>query len=632
MGGYPPELHLLEITPSRSLWAASDSASPLEKQKRATQRADGTQPAAKGNAKQTYAQTCARQTRKQATSKDVSWNRFFPPSAVDGKNPLAGGKAVRHLGKRAIAALLALIFMVGLFPTAAFATDVTGELVEEVHSHVWGDWYTTTEPSCTEAGESMRECSECGATETAPIAALGRAWGEWTELSSASCTEAGSREHSCTVCGETATEVVPAWGHAWGEWTELSAANCTEEGSHEHTCATCGETVVEAIPALGHTWGEWTVTAEPNCTDKGSHEHTCSVCGETVVEAIPALGHTWGEWTELTAPTCTEEGSHEHTCSACGVTEEEAIPALGHDWDEWVVTKEPTCEEKGEHEHVCKVCGEKETEEIEAKGHDWTEDNGVDLVKCKVCGLLKLVAEGGSFDLEFDDDCWMIAGDPSADVEDYTIWNNMFQNVELPGVWADDLLTIAQTQLGYQESTANFALSMHSGRNGYTRYGAWYGIPYGDWCAMFISFCMSYAGISSEDMPYDSGCAHWVETLNQIGRFGWNGSYDPKPGDLIFYDDGDGLSDHVGIVHWIDAYNGMIHTIEGNLYDRVSYREVSRYDNTILGYGILPENPDQDVEPEPAAEETVQQRVAKTLDKTVDGKTITVKGLLPADA
>ena len=532
---------------------------------------------------------------------------------------------MKHLGKRAIAALLALIFMVGLFPTAAFATDDTGAAVEQVHSHVWGDWYTTAEPSCTEAGVSMRECSECGATETAPIAALGHAWGEWTELSAANCTEAGSREHSCTVCGETVSEVVPAWGHAWGEWTELSTANCTEAGSHEHTCATCGETVVEAIPALGHTWGEWTVTAEPNCTDKGSREHTCSVCGVTEAEAIPALGHTWGEWTELTAPTCTEEGSHEHTCSVCGVTVEEAIPALGHDWDEWVVTKEPTCEEKGEHEHVCKVCGEKETEEIEAKGHDWTEDNGVDLVKCKVCGILKLVADGGSFDLEFDDDRWMIAGDPSANVEDYTIWNAMFQNVELTGVWADDLLTIAQTQLGYQESTANFALSMHSGRNGYTRYGAWYGIPYGDWCAMFISFCMSYAGISSEDMPYDSGCAHWVETLNQIGRFGWNGSYDPKPGDLIFYDDGDGLSDHVGIVHWIDAYNGVIHTIEGNLYDRVSYREISRYDLSILGYGILPENPDQGADQE-------IEREQRTLSKNAGGRTITVSGLLPKDA
>ena len=26
--------------------------------------------------------------------------------------------------------------------------------------------------------------------------------------------------------------------------------------------------------------------------------------------------------------------------------------------------------------------------------------------------------------------------------------------------------------------------------DGYTRYGDWYGVPYGDWCAMFASFCI----------------------------------------------------------------------------------------------------------------------------------------------
>jgi hypothetical protein len=30
---------------------------------------------------------------------------------------------------------------------------------------------------------------------------------------------------------------------------------------------------------------------------------------------------------------------------------------------------------------------------------------------------------------------------------------------------------------------------------GITRYGQWYGDAYGDWCAMFVSFCMNNAGI-----------------------------------------------------------------------------------------------------------------------------------------
>ena len=144
---------------------------------------------------------------------------------------------MKHLGKRAIAALLALIFVVGLLPTAAFATDDTGAEVEQVHTHVWGDWLTTAEPSCTEAGESMRVCSECGETETAPIPALGHSWGEWTELSAADCTGNGSHEHTCMVCGETVSEVIPAWGHAWGEWTVTAEPDCTTAGSREHTCS-----------------------------------------------------------------------------------------------------------------------------------------------------------------------------------------------------------------------------------------------------------------------------------------------------------------------------------------------------------------------------------------------------------
>ena len=628
---------------------------------------------------------------------------------------------MKEFGKRAIALLLVLIFMVGMIPTAAFATD---EAVEETHEHVWGDWVLAAEPTCAEEGSYARVCLECGETEIEPIPVLDHTWGEgivtveptctedgtieyvcavcgettydtipatdhtwgegivtveptctedgtmeyvcsacgettydtipamghtwgewgltcgetmseaipatdhtwgeWVVTKEPTCTEEGIRESSCLNCGETATESIPATDHTWGEWIVTAEPTCTEDGIRESSCLTCGETVSEAIPALGHTLGEWVVTKEPTCTEDGIQEQVCSVCGETVSEAIPALGHTLGEWVVTKEPTCTEEGTREQVCSVCGETVSEAIPALGHDWDEWVVSKEPTCEDKGEKKHVCKICGEEETEEIEAKGHDWTEDNGVDLVKCKDCGLLKIIADGGSFDMEFDGDSWIIAGDPYADVEGPDTWDSMFQNVPLTGVWANDLVAIAQTQVGYHESTANYAISTHSVRNGYTRYGAWYGIPYGDWCAMFISFCMNYAGIPSSDMPYDAGCPHWIETLNSIGRFGWNGSYDPKPGDLIFYDDGDGLSDHVGIVHWIDKDNAVIHTIEGNIYDSVSYNEVYRYSDAIVGYGILPENP--------GTAEAEIARVEKTLTKTVEGKTITVSGLLPEDA
>ena len=537
---------------------------------------------------------------------------------------------MKQLGKRTVAALLVLIFMFGMIPTQAFATDV--EDPSDVHiEHDWGDWTFLLEPSCTEGGVCVRFCSVCGAEDYQTYAALGHSWGEWTVIAQPTCTESGEAMHSCVVCGETVSEVFPARGHDWGEWTVLTQPTCTEGGEATHSCQFCGVPENEALPALGHNWGEWTVLADADCTNDGSRTHKCLTCGETEDEVLPALGHSWGEWTVLTDADCTKDGSREHTCSACGVTESEIIPALGHDWDEWVVTLEPTCEEKGERERVCKVCGEQEVEVLEAKGHDWTDGSNGDLVRCKVCDILKLIADGGAFDLAFDDDLWLVAGDPSADVEDAAVWNAMFENFELSGNWAQDLLAVAQSQLGYPESRANFVINESEHRNGYTRYGAWYGIPYGDWCAMFISFCMNYAQIPAEAMPYEASCGNWVETLGQLGLLGANdGSYSPKPGDLIFYDDSevrDGWADHVGIIQSVDLINGVIHTIEGNFNDAVSLREISRYDHSILCFGILPENPDEVVP------EVKPEREYKTLTKpTTDGRTVTVSGLLPADA
>ena len=64
---------------------------------------------------------------------------------------------------------------------------------------------------------------------------------------------------------------------------------------------------------------------------------------------------------------------------------------------------------------------------------------------------------------------------------------------DLTGDRAEDLVKVALSQAGYEE-----------GSDGYSRYGAWYGNPNGDWNVMFVSFCMYYAGIT--DIPAASGC------------------------------------------------------------------------------------------------------------------------------
>lgn len=200
--------------------------------------------------------------------------------------------------------------------------------------------------------------------------------------------------------------------------------------------------------------------------------------------------------------------------------------------------------------------------------------------------------------------------DPEADVESQSTWDKMFANLDLTEDWSRDVLTVAQSQLGYRESDRNYrVLADGETRNGYTRYGDWYGSPYGDWCAMFCAFCLDYAGV--KDYPVDANCGSWIAALsedeNDPGRtvyYHEAGTYTPQPGDLIFFDwDGDKagedaqIVDHVGFVaELIEATNdtsAQIKTIEGNNGDKVAYHTYDMDSPQILGYGELPENPEQ---------------------------------------
>ena len=63
---------------------------------------------------------------------------------------------------------------------------------------------------------------------------------------------------------------------------------------------------------------------------------------------------------------------------------------------------------------------------------------------------------------------------------------------------ANKLVSVAESQIGYKTLS-----------NGTTKYGTWYGIPKGAWCAMFVSWCANQAGISTSIVPkhadYDVG-------------------------------------------------------------------------------------------------------------------------------
>jgi len=182
--------------------------------------------------------------------------------------------------------------------------------------------------------------------------------------------------------------------------------------------------------------------------------------------------------------------------------------------------------------------------------------------------------------------------DPTADVETAEIWEQTFGDVTLTGDWRLDTLAIARSQLGYAESTKNYAVA-EDGQTpmGYTRYGAWKGDPYGDWNALFAAFCLHYGG--AENIPTDKDCGSWATAL--ADAFLPAQSHEAAPGELVFFDrDGDGTADWVAIVAEVTAGEegapSGITVIAGDVDGAVQQRSYALEDPTILGYyGSLPE-------------------------------------------
>ena len=76
---------------------------------------------------------------------------------------------------------------------------------------------------------------------------------------------------------------------------------------------------------------------------------------------------------------------------------------------------------------------------------------------------------------------WVLAEDANAEID----WAAKAASVKLTGKWRDDLVAIAQTQLGYTEE------------DGVSLYGEWNGTPDADWTALFINWVATQAGLIS---------------------------------------------------------------------------------------------------------------------------------------
>ncbi len=176
-----------------------------------------------------------------------------------------------------------------------------------------------------------------------------------------------------------------------------------------------------------------------------------------------------------------------------------------------------------------------------------------------------------------------------------------FENTHInTGNTLEDIIAIAETQLGYMEGTLEGTVQKY---NDCTKYGEWYGLNYNPWCAMFVSWCADQADISTNVIPKHASCDAGMQWFQSRGRFYfgsyYGGTYTPKRGDIVYFGtalNGGGYdSTHVGIVYKVDD---KIHVLEGNSsykVQTVSYRMDIEY---VLGYGV-PDYENSQVLPEP---------------------------------
>lgn len=272
------------------------------------------------------------------------------------------------------------------------------------------------------------------------------------------------------------------------------------------------------------------------------------------------------------------------------------------------------------------ACGQEESE-----GHTHTEACYTSQITC------------GKEEHTHTEDCYI---DKTADVEDISKWDAQYAEVEWKDSWSEDLVTAAQMQIGYKESSENYTTAEDGSHKGYTRYGQFVDDVYRDWDVAFVNFCMYYAGLTESNLfpnemaglpkseLFPEGIIDpdkWCEEFRKINEqkeeylaclTGAEG-YTPKAGDVIFLSKEDAERkvsedkesvNQMGIVSSYNEGKNEIKIIEGNVNNEVKENVYSVGDSRIVKYLMMTElegayknvGEEQPIEPtEPVVDENI---------------------------
>lgn len=127
--------------------------------------------------------------------------------------------------------------------------------------------------------------------------------------------------------------------------------------------------------------------------------------------------------------------------------------------------------------------------------------------------------------------------DTSADVETPEEWQAANAEAVMTGNWDEDLLSVAKTQLGYEQSEKNFEIDPADGvtLHYYSRYGQSYGNPYGEWDVMFLAYCLKYAEIPQSAIPQEASVLALRSSMSGMDWLLEEDGSAAQPGDIVIY-------------------------------------------------------------------------------------------------
>ena len=234
--------------------------------------------------------------------------------------------------------------------------------------------------------------------------------------------------------------------------------------------------------------------------------------------------------------------------------------------------------------------------------------------------------------------------DTSADLETPEEWQAANADAVMTGNWAEDLLSVAQTQLGYEQSEKNFEIDPADGvtLRYYSRYGQSYGNPYGEWDVMFLSYCLKYAGIPQSAIPQEASVLALRSSMSDMEWLldGEDGS-SADVGDIVIYNkyvtrtvavdsSADGAADGLDDLFSMDADGENGAELEGS---GAAALGTAAEDATNLDTPDLPDLPDTVDTDQPAAKpvDSADTALPSVVSPAAEPQTTTVTDAQPVE-